>query len=217
MKIGILFDLDGTLLDTLEDLTDATNYALEQFGCERRSNEYIRSVIGNGALRQITLALPEDTRLDPQEVLKVYKAYYQTHCNIKTKPYPGILDALGELGKKYPLGIVTNKPHGPASDLCAAHFPGVYAMGEHPGCARKPAPDMVHQAMAELNVDACVYVGDSEVDIRTAENAGVPCLTVLWGLRSKEELVRAGATHFCGKAEELPAAIERITETLRGK
>ena len=89
MKYGILFDLDGTLLDTLEDLTDATNYALAQFGCPERSLDYIRSVIGNGALRQITLALPEENAPDPQEVLKVYKAYYNTHCNIKTRPYPG--------------------------------------------------------------------------------------------------------------------------------
>ena len=210
MKTGIIFDLDGTLLDTLEDLADATNYALRQFGCEERSVDYVRSVIGNGALRQITLALPENTELDPQEVLKVYKAYYGQHCNIKTKPYPGIPEALSKLQKKYPVAIVTNKPHGPASDLCAAHFPGVYALGETAGCARKPAPDMVKKAMAELGVESCIYVGDSEVDIRTAENSGVPCLTVLWGLRTKEQLIAAGAKHSCEKPEDLPNAVEDI-------
>lgn len=215
MKVGIIFDLDGTLLDTLEDLTDATNYALAQFGCPQRSAAYIRSVIGNGALRQITLALPEDTALDPQEVLKVYKAYYGAHCNIKTKPYPGVTDALAELGKKYPIGIVTNKPHGPASDLCAAHFPGIYALGETAGCARKPAPDMVKKAMAELGVDTCIYVGDSEVDIRTAENTGVPCLSVLWGLRTEEQLIEAGAEYFCRQAEQMPAAIEAIIKEVK--
>ena len=210
MKVGILFDLDGTLLDTLADLTDATNYALGQFGCPERSMDYIRSVIGNGALRQITLALPEDSGLDPQEVLSVYKAYYREHCNVKTAPYPGVTEALAELGKKYPIGIVTNKPHAAAASLCAAHFPGVYALGEAAGVARKPAPDMVRKAMAELGVVACVYVGDSEVDIRTAENANVPCLSVLWGLRSREQLVEAGAAHFCEKAEDLCDAVEKL-------
>lgn len=212
MNVGILFDLDGTLLDTLEDLTDATNYTLEQFGCPRRSLDYIRSVIGNGALRQITLALPEDTELDPQEVLTVYKAYYGAHCNIKTKPYPGIPAALAELGKKYPIGIVTNKPHGPAADLCAFHFPGVYALGESRDCARKPAPDMVKKAIMELGVDTCIYVGDSEVDIRTAENTGVPCLSVLWGLRTRQQLDAAGAKYYCEKAEDLPDVIEKIID-----
>ncbi len=218
MKYGIIFDLDGTLLDTLEDLTDATNYALRQFGCRERSYDYIRSVIGNGALRQITLALPEGSDLDPQEVLKVYKAYYNDHCNIKTRPYPGIVDALAELRKKYPVGIVTNKPHSAAGPLCAAHFPGVYALGEAAGCPRKPNPDMVYKAMAALGVERCVYVGDSEVDIITAGNAAVPCLTVTWGLRSREQLVAAGATHFCDDPADLPAVLDAmITEVTYGK
>ena len=210
MKTGIIFDLDGTLLDTLEDLADATNYALEQFGCPTRSLDYVRSVIGNGALRQITLALPEDTTLDPKEVLAVYKKYYVNHCNIKTKPYPGILQALDALQEKYPVGIVTNKPHAAAAPLCQAHFPGIFALGESPDLPRKPNGDMVHYAMKQLGVDTCIYVGDSEVDIRTAENTGVPCLTVLWGLRSREELEAAGAKYFCEKAEDMAAVIEKI-------
>ncbi len=218
MKYGILFDLDGTLLDTLEDLTDATNYALAQFGCPPRSVDYIRSVVGNGALRQITLALPEGSSLDPQEVLNVYKAYYNAHYNIKTRPYPGIPEALAELSKQYPVGIVTNKPHSAAAPLCAAHFPGIYALGEEPGCPRKPNPDMVRKAMAALGVDACIYVGDSEVDITTANNAAVPCLTVTWGLRDRQQLIAAGATHFCDKAEDLAAALDTmITEVTYGK
>lgn len=214
MKYGILFDLDGTLLDTLEDLTDATNYALAQFGCPERSLDYIRSVIGNGALRQITLALPEGSDLDPQEVLKVYKDYYNAHCNIKTRPYPGIPEALAQLVKTYPMGIVTNKPHSAAAPLCQAHFPGIYALGEEPGCARKPAPDMVRKAMAALGVDRCIYVGDSEVDILTANNAAVPCLTVTWGLRTRQQLKAAGATHFCDSTADLPAAIAKMMENI---
>ena len=213
MKTGIIFDLDGTLLDTLEDLTDATNYALAQFGCEARSIDYVRSIIGNGALRQITLALPADTALDPQAVLKVYKAYYEAHCDIKTRPYPGIPEALEKLSREYPIGIVTNKPHAAAAPLCQAHFPGVYTLGESATLPRKPAPDMVRAAMEQLGVERCVYVGDSEVDIRTARNAGLPCLSVLWGLRTKEQLTAAGAEAFCERPENLPAEIEKF---LRG-
>ncbi len=210
MKYGIIFDLDGTLLDTLEDLTDATNHALQQFGCPTRSYDYIRSVIGNGALRQITLALPEGSELDPQAVLKVYKAYYNDHCNIKTRSYPGILEALEVLKGKYPIGIVTNKPHSAAGPLCAAHFPGVYALGETAGLPRKPNADMVYKSMADLGVEKCIYVGDSEVDITTARNAGVPCLTVTWGLRSRQQLIAAGGEHFCDDPADLPAAVEAI-------
>lgn len=213
MKWGILFDLDGTLLDTLEDLADATNYALRQFGLPERSLDYIRSVIGNGALRQITLSLPgKADDPDPQEVLKVYKAYYNTHRNIKTRPYPGIPAALAQLREEYPLAIVTNKPHTAAGPLCAEHFPGIYAMGESAGIARKPAPDMVYKAMDDLGVDRCVYVGDSEVDIATASNAGMPCLTVTWGLRNRQELEKASARYYCDKAEELRSAIQQIIE-----
>ena len=212
MKIGIIFDLDGTLLDTLEDLADATNYALAQFGCPTRSLEYIRSVIGNGALRQITRSMPEDTQLDPQEVLAVYKKYYYSHCNVKTKPYSGILQALEQLGKKYPLAIVTNKPHGAAEPLCAAHFPGIFTLGETPDLPRKPDAAMVRYAMEKLGVDTCIYVGDSEVDIRTAESCGVPCLTVLWGLRSREELEKAGANYFCEDPTQMTEAIGKMLE-----
>ena len=212
MKIGILFDLDGTLLDTLEDLTDATNYALRQFGCPERSLAYIRSIIGNGALRQMTLALPENSGIDPQAVLAVYKPYYQVHCNLKTRPYDGVLEALAALQEQYAIGIVTNKPHAAAKPLCAEHFPGVYTLGEESVCPRKPNADMVNKAMAALDVDACIYVGDSEVDIATAKNAGGPCLSVTWGLRTKAQLTAAGAEYFCDTPQDLPAAIQMILE-----
>ncbi len=214
MKTGILFDLDGTLLDTLEDLADATNYALAQFGLPMRSVEQVRRVIGNGALRQITLSLPgypDDPA--PEAVLQVYKDYYRDHCNLKTRPYAGIVEALDRLQKKFPVGIVTNKPHIPAQTLCQAHFPGIYAMGETTGIPRKPNADMVRIAMETLGVDRCIYVGDSEVDISTAENAGMPCLTVLWGLRSRAELEEAGGQFFCEQPEDLETTIETILNT----
>ena len=142
-KIGILFDLDGTLLDTLDDLTDATNYTLRHFGCPERSREEMRRIVGNGALRQMTLSLPgRDTDPDVQEVLAFYKAYYNDHCQIKTKPYNGILEALEQL-KEYPMAIVSNKPDTAVKPLCAEFFPGIYAQGESSECPRKPAPDML--------------------------------------------------------------------------
>ena len=212
MKTAILFDLDGTLLDTLQDLTDATNYALAQFGCPARSREYVRSIVGNGALRQMTLALPEGSGIKPEEVLAVYKPYYEANCNRKTQPYEGISGVLEELRGRYALGIVTNKPHEAAVELSRIHFPGIYALGQQDSCPRKPDGAMVRKAMEDLGADRCVYVGDSAVDVLTAQNAGVPCLTVLWGFRDQEELKKAGATCFCENVGQLPGCIEILLE-----
>lgn len=218
MKTGILFDLDGTLLDTLDDLTDATNYVLSQFGCPLRTREEIRSFVGNGALRQMTLALP-GTDKDPslEALLAVYKPHYESHCQIKTAPYPGVLSALKAVAQMYPVAIVSNKPDAAAKALCAQFFPGIYALGEIPGCPRKPAPDMVFQAMADLGVDHCIYIGDSEVDVLTAKNANVPCVSVLWGFRSEAQLAAAGGVYFCSTAESLPAILETIIGEYHGK
>ncbi len=212
--IGLIFDLDGTLLNTLEDLTDATNYALNQFGCPPRTLEEIRRVVGNGARNQICKSLPgtaEDP--DPEQVLAVYKKYYNDHCQIKTRPYDGILDALADLSREYPVAIVSNKPDTAVKPLCATYFPGVYALGEIPDCPRKPAPDMVYKAMKDLQMDGCIYIGDSEVDIATAKNAGVPCLSVLWGFRDRDVLEAAGGTSFCETPEQMPAVIRAMEET----
>ena len=155
MKTGILFDLDGTLLDTLEDLLDATNVALAHFGCPPRTLSELRTFVGNGARNQIRLSLPgkaDDPELD--EVLAFYKEYYSGHCQNKTAPYPGVLDVLAEL-REYPMAIVSNKPDAAVKTLCEQHFPGIYALGEAADCPRKPAPDMVYKAMADIGVDAC--------------------------------------------------------------
>jgi len=211
MKIGILFDLDGTLLDTLEDLKDATNATLRHFGCPERTLEEIRSFVGNGARNQIRMSLPgraDDPDLD--EVLAWYQEYYPRHCRIKTAPYPGILEALKELGEKYLLAIVSNKPDSAVKILCAEYFPGVYAQGVTEDCPRKPAPDMVLRAMEAIGVESCIYVGDSEVDVRTARNANVPCLSVLWGFRDRATLEGEGADRFCADPAALPAALEEL-------
>ena len=210
-KTGLLFDLDGTLLNTLEDLRAATNAALRPFGCPERTLEEIRTFVGNGARNQIRLSLPgraDDPDLDA--VLEWYKAYYADHCQIKTAPYPGIGEMLERLKGEWPMAIVSNKPDVAVKTLCAEHFPGIYALGEAPDCPRNPAPDLVYKAMAAIGVERCIYIGDSEVDIRTAKNAGVPCVSVLWGIRDRCVLENEGGRSFCAEARELPELTEQI-------
>ena len=215
MKIGILFDLDGTLLNTLEDLTDATNHTLRHFGCPERTITEMRQILGNGALRQMTLSLPGHPD-DPDigQVLAYYKEYYNDHSQIKTRPYDGVEAALKKLAETYAVAIVSNKPDPTVRSLCAKYFPGYYALGESAACPRKPAPDMVFQAMTALGVEKCIFVGDSEVDVLTAKNAGVPCLAVLWGFRDKWQLEENGAEHYCDDAAELPSIIDTIAKTI---
>ena len=211
MKIGILFDLDGTLLDTLEDLKDSVNYALRHFGCPERSLEEIRSFVGNGAERLIRLSLPgESDDPDALEVLAFFKAYYADHAQIKTCPYDGILEELAKIRAKYPVAVVSNKPDIAVKPLCREYFGDIYALGEAAGCPRKPAPDMLHKAMNAIGVDSCIYVGDSEVDVITAKNTGVPCLSVLWGFRDRECIEEMGGTHFCEDPGTLLENLEKM-------
>lgn len=211
---GILFDLDGTLLNTLDDLLNATNHVLAKFGYPERTLAELRRAVGNGAAHQFRSCLPPGTPEERvQELLEYYLPYYAQHCDILTAPYPGIPQALEALGKDYALGIVSNKPDRAAKALCARHFPGVYALGEVPGCPRKPAPDMITKALATIGADRGIYVGDSEVDIRTGKAAGLPCVSVTWGFRDEPELVAAGAECLCRSAVELVDCIHRIEET----
>lgn len=208
MKTGVIFDMDGTLLDTLEDLRDATNYALAQYGYPPRTLEEVRRFVGNGALRLIQLAVPEGA--DPAPVLQIFQVYYKEHCQIKTRLYDGIPEVITALGGKYPLAVVTNKPDFAAKAMSEVLFPGVFALGEVAGVPRKPAPDMVFAAMQAIGVERCVYVGDSEVDLATARNAGVPCISVLWGFRDRAELEALGADCFCEHPAQLPELIEKF-------
>jgi len=214
MKTAVIFDLDGTLLDTLEDLLDATNYALAAYGYPPRTLPELRRFVGNGAENQIRLSLPEDNKEKLAEVLSVYKPHYTAHCQIKTKPYDGILPALQALGEKYPIAIVSNKPDSAVKALCADYFPGIYALGEIPGCPRKPAADMVFKAMEAIGAERCIYVGDSEVDVLTAKNADIPCVCVLWGFRDREDMETVGGSIFCERTEDLVRIIE---ETIHGQ
>ena len=208
---GILFDLDGTLLDTLEDLYLATNRTLRHFGCPPRTRQEIRRFVGNGAAMQIHLSLP-GTENDPPEaeVLAHYQAYYNSCDHATVAPYPGVMEAVKKVAEKYPVAIVSNKPDPAVKVLCADYFPGIFARGESTDCPRKPAPDMVFKAMEAIGVEKCIYVGDSEVDVLTARNAGVPCLSVLWGFRDKADMEEVGGDVFCEKTADLVKKLEEM-------
>lgn len=212
MKTAIIFDLDGTLLDTLGDLHAATNGVLRQFGYPERTIEEVRQFVGNGAERLIRLAVPEEEQQSVPRVLAAFQSYYAAHCDILTRPYDGIPEMLEQLGEKYLLAVVSNKPDIAVKELAKIYFPRLYARGESTDCPRKPAPDMVFKAMEALGAERCIYVGDSEVDVLTAKNAQVPCLSVTWGFRDVKTLEEAGAKYFCHRAEEISESIEKILE-----
>ena len=215
MRRAVLFDLDGTLMDTLQDLTDATNHTLRHFGCPERTAAEMRYIIGSGAYFQLTAAMGDRAgSVEMEEVYAFYRAYYDVHSQDKTAPYAGVQEALAQIAEKYPVGIVSNKPDPVVKTLCAEFFPGVYALGEDAKVRpRKPAPDMLQKALEDLGADSCIYVGDTQIDLETARNAGVPCLCVLWGFRDKDQLAAAGAEHFCETPNDLPTAIKKLAES----
>lgn len=195
----VIFDLDGTLLDTLEDLTDSVNYAMERFGFPVHTIEEIRSFVGNGAPKLIERSIPQGKENASYDaVLAAFKEYYAAHCEDKTNPYEGIMALLARLKDQgYRMAVVSNKFDGAVKRLCEKYFGGYMeaAIGESADVKRKPAPDTVYRALRELSSDGsnAVYVGDSEVDIQTAKNASLPCVSVTWGFRTAEQLKAAGA------------------------
>ena len=210
--IGIIFDLDGTLLDTLQDLTDAVNYTMNYYGCPERTLEEVKDFIGTGAKNLIRKALPgQQNDPDVDTVLATYQAYYATHAKIKTKPFAGILEALEEIGSKYPIAIVSNKPDIAVKTLCAEFFGNhIFALGETADIPRKPAPDMVYKAMEAIGVDKCIYVGDSEPDVEVSKNVGCKCLSVLWGFRDEACLRGVGAEYFCHDPKDMLKVLESM-------
>lgn len=208
----VIFDLDGTILDTLEDLTDSINHALKQFGYPTRALEEVRSFVGDGLLMLTRRALAPETDEDVvQKVLTEQKAYYKEHCADKTKPYEGIPELLGELkATGYKLAVVSNKADYAVQILCEQYFPGIFhmAVGEKENVRKKPAPDSVNAVLEELQVerDHTMYVGDSEVDIKTAENAGLDAILVSWGFRDADFLREQGAKRLVSTVSELKSA-----------
>ena len=195
MKTGILFDLDGTLLDTLADLADSVNHVLASFGYSPRTVEEVRQFVGNGAARLIAQAVPEGA--DPAPVLAAFQSYYSAHCQIKTKPYEGIPELLAALRRAgVRTAVVSNKPDETTRTLAARFFPELDgALGQRDGVAAKPAPDMVQAVLSRLGAEPgrALYVGDSEVDVDTARNAGLAMIGVSWGFRGRAALESAGA------------------------
>ena len=202
---GVLWDMDGTVLDTLEDLWAAINVSLRRFSLPEASLDQVRAGLGNGAAHLVSVCAPEALR---QQVLAFYKPWYDAHCNIKTGPYPGILPLMERLrARGVKQAIISNKPDPAVQELARSYFPGLLetAVGESETVRRKPNPDAVLAAVRQMGLELadCVYVGDTEVDLATARNAGMACLAVSWGFRSREQLIEAGAGQIADSAEEL--------------
>ena len=204
----VIFDLDGTLLDTLEDLKKATNYALKFCNMPERTVDEVRRFVGNGVRNLMIRAVPDgESNSEFERAFAIFKEYYGQHCNDATKAYDGIPQLLQELKDRgYALAIVSNKIDSAVQDLNHKYFPQVdVAIGDRENLRRKPEPDSVNLALDVLNKtkQEAIYVGDSDVDLQTAQNAGLPCISVLWGFRDKEFLIEHGATVFVKKPMEI--------------
>ena len=208
---AVLFDMDGTVLDTLDDLADSVNYSLQHFALPEVSREQVARSLGNGAAYLIRHCVPAGTseaRCD--EILAFYKPWYDAHCRIKTRPYDGIMplmDRLRTAGIRQ--AIISNKPDSAVQELAEVFFPGLMdvVVGDSPAVRRKPAPDTVLAAAEKMGIplSACVYIGDTEVDVETARNAGMDCIAVTWGFRTQEQLLAAGAAEIVRRPAELEA------------
>lgn len=204
-----IFDLDGTLLNTLADLAASTNYALRTHGLPERTTEEVRMFVGNGVKRLMERAVPQG--LDNpkfEETFATFREHYLQHSLDTTSPYPGIAALLCELrcrGKR--VAIVSNKFYAATQELARHFFSDTVevAIGEREDIRKKPAPDTVLEAMRQMSVgkDGAVYIGDSEVDVQTARNVGIPCISVLWGFRDRDFLLSHGASCFVERPEEI--------------
>lgn len=210
----VIFDLDGTLLNTLDDLADSVNYALSQFELPMRQVSEIRNFVGNGVEKLIERAVEHRlSEVEEQDCLNVFKQHYSQNMNNKTKPYDGILDVIKQLlDNNYHIAIVSNKFDSAVKELNETYFEGLFpvAIGESASVAKKPAPDSVYEALAQLKVtgESAIYVGDSDVDVMTAHNAGLPCVGVTWGFRDKELLLSMGAEYIIESPAELFAVLD---------
>lgn len=202
MRKLVIFDLDGTLLYTLEDLMKSVNFTLDLFGYETRTLDEISSFVGNGVQHLLRQTLPADISEEKfNQCFACFKDHYSEHSCDKTHPYEGIEEVLSVLKNRgVKIGIVSNKFQSAAEDVCKHYFDGLYdaVVGESELCKRKPAPDGINMICEQFGVekDDAIFFGDSEVDVKTGENAGVYCVSVLWGYRDKEFLARNGAKLF---------------------
>jgi phosphoglycolate phosphatase len=209
----VIFDLDGTLLDTIGDLADSVNYALGRYDMPLKSEEQVKSYVGNGIRRLMIRAVP-DGENNPlfEDAFNAFKEHYNEHCNDKTKAYDGILELIRKLKEKgYSLAIVSNKVDSAVKNLRKRYFEDIgVAIGDREGMRIKPAPDSVLLALNELGKtkENAVYVGDSDVDIETAKNSGLECISVLWGFRDREFLISHGAKIMVEKPLDILELLE---------
>ncbi len=211
---AVFFDLDGTLLDTLEDLCISVNFTLQKMDLPKRSTKEIRSFLGNGVVNLMKKSLPDYAKDRLEEALPIFREHYGKHSEDHTQPYPGIPQLLERLQKEgYVTAIISNKPDFAVQTLTRTYFPTVsFSVGEREGIRRKPHPDSILEAMRLLKVEKenCLYVGDSEVDVQTAKNLGMACVALTWGFRDREDLLEAGAEHLADTAQELYEKIEEL-------
>lgn len=213
-KYAVLFDLDGTLLNTLDDLVNAVNHILEKYGFPKRKTEDVRRFLGNGARDLMQRSLPSGVVGERfEDILNEYKQYYSEHSKICTKPYDGVIDALSrlkELGIR--TAIVSNKPDEAVAILGKEYFGELidFSVGDRPGIRIKPAPDPLFYVAKNLGCEKYVFVGDSETDVAAAKNADVPCVSVTWGFRDRDVLLEAGAEIFADSAEEMLSEILKL-------
>lgn len=215
MKKFVIFDLDGTLLNTLEDLKDSTNFALSEFGYPERTLDEVRSFVGNGVRKLIERAVPPDCD-NVEECLECFKNHYSENMYNKTAPYDGIVEVLKELrARGLKIGVVSNKFDFAVKELCKKYFDGLIdaAIGQSDEIAKKPAPDGVLKVMEILGAekDFTIYVGDSDVDVQTAKNANLPCVGVTWGFRDRENL--SGADFIIDKPCDIINIILKISSS----
>lgn len=204
-----IFDLDGTLLSTLNDLASSTNYALRWAGMPERTIEEVRMFVGNGVKLLMERAIPEGVNNPKfEETYAKFREHYMEHNLDTTRPYDGVPELLHELKRRGKhLAIVSNKFYAATQDLAKHFFPDTIevAIGERENIRKKPAPDTVLEALRQLNVskEDAVYIGDSDVDIMTAKNCDLPCISVLWGFRDKDFLIEHGGSLFVDKPIEI--------------
>ena len=213
----VLFDLDGTLLNTLDDLCDSTNFALGKMGYNARTLEEVRSFVGEGVRKLIERALPDFAKDKTDETLEIFEKHYDKNKENKTRAYDGVKQMLDGVCAKYKSAVVSNKYHSAVADLREKLFPQIMlAVGERDGLKKKPAPDMVEYALRELGSvrENAVYVGDSNIDILTARNSGLPIIAVSWGFRPRALLEEMGADIIIDKPSELMGALEKINVRL---
>lgn len=205
----IIFDMDGTILNTLEDLKNSLNYVLQQAGYQTRTLEEVRTFVGNGIRKTIERALPSDIEEEKiDELFSLFMYYYAIHNTDNTKPYNGVIDLLKELKHLgYKTAVVSNKQDSAVKSLCKKFFTGLFdvEIGEKENIAKKPDPDEVNEVLKILNIDRTksIYIGDSEVDIQTAQNSKMKSIIVDWGFRDRKFLYEHGAEVIVSNPSEI--------------